>query len=336
MKLDETTMGLIAGYGFEPERPGRHLSWAESVQPFSEDDGEFRWLHINLAMQPARRWLTDASGLPEPAVEAMQDPDPHYHVVTTSQGFMLTLHDVILGRTEDPREDTGLIAIWVDRRQMITIRRWPMLCTDLLMRTVQGASFAPASSIELFLALFDHIVDNSRKRVVALRGEIDKAEDAFLTGSGSGLRTRLANLRRRAVNMHRRIMPELQAVNRLAARMPAWVNETDQAYFRQIADEMGALDGDILAAQERTRVLQDEYASKIAEDTNRNLYVLSIVSVTLMPMTFVTGFFGMNTINLPFTAPDSLGSTASIGIIALVGVVTVLFLRKVLLKTRND
>ncbi|MEI7609072.1 MAG: CorA family divalent cation transporter [Rhodospirillaceae bacterium] len=336
MLLDDTTTGLIAGYGFEPERRGRRLNWAECLQQRPDADADFRWLHINLAMQPARRWLTDASGLPEAVVEAMLDADPHYHVVTTAQGFLLTLHDVVLGRSEDQRADTGLIAIWCDRGQMITIRRWPMQCTDQLIRTVESDAYAPASSIELFLTLFDHIVDNFRKRVVALRSEIDKAEDAFLAGRAKGLRAHLANLRRQAVTMHRRIMPEIHAINRLAGRLPAWVGENDQAYFRQIADEMSTLDSDIMAAQERTRVLQDEHASKLAEDTNRNLYVLSVVSVTLMPMTFVTGFFGMNTANLPFTTPESLGSTASIAIILAVGAVTVLFLRKVLLRTRRD
>ena len=336
MLIDDTTAGLIAGYGFLPEQRGRTLTWAECTQPLSEENREFRWLHINLAMQPAQRWLVDQSGLPEAVVEAMLDADPHYHVVSTPQGFLLTLNDAVLNKGDETRQNTGLIAVWCGQNQMITIRRWPMRCTDQLIRTVESADYAPASVVEVFLSLFDNIVDNFRKRVVGLRSEIDKAEDAFLTGHAKGLRTRLGNLRREAVNMHRQIMPELHAVNRLAARMPGWVSETDQAYFRQIADEMHSLDSDILSAHERTRVLQDEYASKIAEDTNRNLYVLSIVSVTLMPMTFITGFFGMNTPNLPFTNPDGWTSTGSMSLLAAVAVLTIMFLRKILLRTQRD
>jgi zinc transporter len=286
-------------------------------------------------MQPAKRWLEDASGLPESAIEAMLDPDPHYHVVSTTQGFLLTLNDVVLGQTEGPRENTSLIAIWVDRGQMITIRRRPMLCTDRLIKTVDG-DFAPTSSIDLFFQLFDQIVDTFRKRVVRLRGEIDKAEDQMLAGHTGGLRSHLAGLRREAVAMHRRIVPEFHGINQLGARLPSWVTEDELAFFRQIADEVGSLINDIRSAQERTKVLQDEYAAMIAEETNNNLYVLSIVTVIMLPMTFVTGYFGMNTAALPLTSTDGLGTIGSTGIIVLVGILTAALLRYMLLKNRRD
>ncbi len=332
---EDANSGLIAGYTFFSEQRGQRTSWVEAQVAAPREVGQFRWLHINLAMRPARRWLEEASGIPESAVEAMLDADPHYHVVSTAQGFLLTLHDVILGQTENPRENTGLIAIWVDRGQMITIRRWPMLCTDRLIKSVE-ADYAPASTIDLFLRLFDQIVDTFRKRVVRLRVEIDKAEDKMLAGLTSGLRSHLAGLRREAVAMHRRIVPEFHGINQLAARLPAWVTEDEQAFFRQMTDEVGSIINDIRSAQERTKVLQDEYAAMIAEETNTNLFVLSIVTVIMLPMTFVTGYFGMNTAALPLTSPEGWGSIASTLIIIAVGALTGLLLRYALLRNRRD
>jgi len=335
LELSDSDSGLICGYGFVPEQRGQRLRWPECTQAPGDAPEWFRWLHLNLAMQPARRWLTGEAGLPEAAVEAMLDVDPHYHVVVTPQGFLLTLHDVILGRTDGVREGTGLIAIWVDRHQMVSARRWPMLCTDRLRHSVER-DFAPTSSIDLFIALFDQIVDTFRKRVVRLRAEIDQAEDDMLSEHAAGLRPRLGRLRREAVAMHRRIVPEYHAINQLAARLPTWVSETEQTFFRQVADEVGSLVSDIREAQERARVLQDEYAAKIAEETNWNLYVLSMVTVIMLPMTFLTGFFGMNTAHLPFIDPEGLGTWGSGGLIVLVGVVTVVLLRSTLWKRHRD
>ncbi len=332
--LDHSNSGLIAGYTFLPEQRGQRLSWAEAQKPVMQDAG-FRWLHLNVAIQPARRWLEDSSGLPEAAIEAMLDVDPHYHVVSTAHGFLLSLNDVILGQTESPRENTGLIAIWVDRGQMITIRRWPMLCTDRLLKMVEG-DYAPPSSIGLFLQLFDQIVDTFRKRVVRLTVEIDKSEDQMLAGHTSGLRTHLAGLRREAVAMHRRIVPEFHGLSQLAARLPSWISEDEQAFFRQVTDEVASLINDIRSAQERTKVLQDEYAAMIAEETNNNLFVLSMVTVIMLPMTFVTGYFGMNTSALPLTSPDGWGSIASSAIIVVVGAITAALLRYLMLRNRRD
>jgi Mg2+ and Co2+ transporter CorA len=56
----------------------------------------------------------------------------------------------------------------------------------------------------------------------------------------------------------------------------------------------GALD-DNAAMHDRTRSLQDELTTRLAEEANRRLYLVSVVTTVLLPATFVTGFFGMNT-----------------------------------------
>ena len=50
---------------------------------------------------------------------------------------------------------------------------------------------------------------------------------------------------------------------------------------------------------ERAKLLQEELAARLAENTGRNLYVLSILTAVLLPMTLVTGIFGMNVADLP-------------------------------------
>lgn len=56
---------------------------------------------------------------------------------------------------------------------------------------------------------------------------------------------------------------------------------------------------DSLGFVERAKLLQEELASRLAESTGRNLYVLSILTAVLLPMTLITGIFGMNVAGLP-------------------------------------
>lgn len=57
---------------------------------------------------------------------------------------------------------------------------------------------------------------------------------------------------------------------------------------------------DLELVQERARLLQEEIAARLGEATNRNLYLLSIVTAALMPVTLITWVFGMNVADLPF------------------------------------
>jgi zinc transporter len=39
--------------------------------------------------------------------------------------------------------------------------------------------------------------------------------------------------------------------------------------------------------------------ARLSEETNRNLFILSVVTVIFLPMTLITGIFGMNVAGLP-------------------------------------
>ena len=60
--------------------------------------------------------------------------------------------------------------------------------------------------------------------------------------------------------------------------------------------------------QERTRQLQEEIAARVGEATNRSLFLLSMMSAALLPITLITGIFGMNVGGLPFVShPHGFG-----------------------------
>jgi zinc transporter len=323
--LDTVDSGLIAAYAFTPGEDPQRLSWTQCVEHEAQMSDGFLWMHLNVAMQPARRWLSTSSELPEDIIEALLDADSHSHMITMRHGFLLTLNDraAALGGDSD---EMGVIRVWVDRRRIITARRRPLLASERLRRSIEDGD-VPDSSVEVFLRLLDLISDNFAKLTASLGRDIDLAEDALLAGHTEGLRVKLGGLRRSAVSIHRFIAPERQALGRLNARAHDWLNADELNDFRQIFEDISALADDVRAAQDRARVLQDEFGALIAEETNRNLYTLSIVSVVLLPMTFITGYFGMNTGGLPFSGEVQHGSLVATVIIGVVGVLTYVILR---------
>ena len=85
--------------------------------------------------------------------------------------------------------------------------------------------------------------------------------------------------------------------------------------MEKLSQRAAALDGDVLGTQADLRLLRDELDLQAAQRTNRNLYVLSILSALLLPATLVTGFFGMNTGGFPLA--ESPWGTFIAGLIAL-------------------
>jgi magnesium transporter len=70
------------------------------------------------------------------------------------------------------------------------------------------------------------------------------------------------------------------------------------------------------SAKEKLDNLYDFYRAKVDEKMNKNVYYLTIISGIFLPLTLITGFFGMNTGGLPFV--DDTNGTLKAVLISLV------------------
>lgn len=77
------------------------------------------------------------------------------------------------------------------------------------------------------------------------------------------------------------------------------------------------------AAIEKLDNLYDFYRAKVDERMNRNVYYLTIISGIFLPLTLVTGFFGMNAGGLPWT-DDPNGTLKVIGVSILLELLFIL------------
>ena len=65
------------------------------------------------------------------------------------------------------------------------------------------------------------------------------------------------------------------------------------------------LDNEVIGLRDRAHLLQEEVMLKTAEQTNRNLQVLAIVTTVFLRASLVASIFGMNVKGLPLTEDDS-------------------------------
>ena len=76
--------------------------------------------------------------------------------------------------------------------------------------------------------------------------------------------------------------------------------------------------------RERAAIIQDERRTRISERTERGIYVLSVIATIILPLTFVTGLFGMNVGGVPGEEVEWAFYIVS-GILVLVGLLMALY-----------
>ena len=69
--------------------------------------------------------------------------------------------------------------------------------------------------------------------------------------------------------------------------------------MQQSAEKFSTAISDTAALVERVKQLQEELAAFVNEQTNRTLFVLTLVTVLALPINLVAGLFGMNVGGIP-------------------------------------
>jgi len=254
------------------------------------------WLHLNLADGRARSWLQAHAGLPAQAVSLFLEPHPRVGCTPTENGLSAVLVDMYHDFDGDP-ESFGEIRFYMDENRIISARRRPLMSADVVHRALSHGQAVSGTGawLDAFLtALARSFADAVRD----LLEQVDALEDDVVSGkSTQEQRAQLGHLRRLCVRFRRHVNGDRQAVQRLVAMA---VPKSDHRSQRASLETLDGVAQDLDLLHERVRLLQEEVARTLAEATNRNLYVLSVMTTALLPPTLVTGIWGMNVGGLPW------------------------------------
>lgn len=332
--------GLICGYLFEPRpeatseesglraRPVDTRQAAEWLDRADDDTAlpGFVWLHFNFTHNTAERWLIGRIALASPFIEMLHSSGTtSTRVERAEQTLLAVINDV---RFEFDFEPSDIATLWIslDQRLMITGRRQPLRSIDLLRMSVRDGE-PVRSTAELMAHLLRRQVDVLSEVVRRITTRVDEVEDRFLAERLNPKRSRLGALRRLLVRLQRLLVPEPAALFRLLQHPPEWMQETDVQELREALEEFTVVLRDMVSLQERVKLLQEEVAAQVGEENNRSLFMLTIVTVMVLPINIISGLLGMNVGGIPLAShPQGFLIVVAV-VISLTALVTGMILR---------
>ncbi|OLP45655.1 transporter [Rhizobium oryziradicis] len=305
--------GLVWAYHIDPEsRTAARLPMDMTADDLLFDKG-FIWLHLSLADGRVPAFLENFAGLTEASRAALINHEHHAALSVDDQLICGTLVD-FQREFDSTTRDIGWLHFALSDRFIITTRLQPIRSVDLLRASLEKNPAKFRSPLHVYEVLVAESQRGIMALVIELMDEINRIEDVVYDEDLRDERTQLAPLRRVIVRLHRHLRGMLSLMRRAAAADDDEMPEGFEDVATRLTSRLEAADHDVYALHERARLLHEEIDSKLSSETNRHLYVLSLMTAFLLPPTLVTGFFGMNTSELPFThAPQ--GSTYAIAFI---------------------
>jgi zinc transporter len=288
------------------------------------------WMHLNLNDRRARQWIEQRANLPAAAQEVLLDANSRIRVQILGDGLIAVLGDLHHDFKGEP-EGFGVLRVYLDGHRIITARSHPLRSSDQLRHEVLAGELELRSPIALFEHYLTCLSETFARMIAELADQTDDIEEEVLAGDFKSKGPALGKMRRLLARLRRQISANRGALVPVPGRLSDFHSSERRQTLRQAIEPLEALAQDVELIQERARLLQEEIAGRVGEATNRNLFVLSIVTTTLLPITLITGIFGMNVGGLPWVRSESgFWWVMGVMIAAVVLVIQILHRRRVL------
>ncbi|WP_440092853.1 transporter [Pseudomonas syringae] len=298
---DSDLFGLLYGFRFRHGESGQEIGSAAALDylqhPPAEED--FIWLHLNLSHAACERWMKTHLELPEEFFEALHEGSRSTRIEHVDATLLAVVNDVVF---DFNRLSTDISTLWVCARQrlLITARLQPLRSVDKLRSAVKrGEAFD--SPLELLAHLLSDQGEVLTQFLRKTSVNVDRIEDQLLSQRLSNNRSELGAIRRVLVRLQRLLALEPGSLMRLLHRPPQWLREQDAQALRQSVEESSLVINDLTALGERIKLLQEEIAANLNEQSSRTLFTLTVVTVLALPINIVAGFFGMNVGGVPLS-----------------------------------
>jgi zinc transporter len=293
--MSEQTEALICAYQLDGKGGGKALDW-QAINSQQEMTGTV-WIHLDYTAPSAHEWLEQHSGLDEISVATLLAEETRPRSIPVADGLLLTLRGVNTNPGADP-EDMVAVRIWTDGRRIISTRRRRLLSMFDIKEAIQAGK-GPCTVSEFIVDVSARLIERMADVIDDIDDAVDGFEDKVLVTEGAQLRSEIAQIRREAISLRRYLAPQREAMTRLYNERIEWLDDLSRMQLREIADRTTRYIEDLDSARERASVTQEELLSRLSEQMNNRMYILSIVAALFLPLGFLTGLLGINVAGIP-------------------------------------
>jgi magnesium transporter len=181
--------------------------------------------------------------------------------------------------------------VTIPNRELLPVTRLFARCdSDVAFR---GQLFAKGSG-RLLYEVLDDLFDYCFPILDKIGHKLDSLEDDIFEGRSDEVVRDISNVKQEIISYRKIIKPERPTLRLLERYVERFLPQELELYFDDIVDASERVWDILDNYKEVVEALEDTNESAINHRQNDILRVLTVVSVILLPMTLITGIFGMN------------------------------------------
>jgi len=207
--------------------------------------------------------------------------------------LFVLLHQIYETEGGLKRERIGLL---LKGNLVVTVQEMPGDVFDPIRESIREGEglFRERGADYLFFSLLEAIVQNYVPIIERISSRMEELEARILGKGDERVLHRIHGIRREILFMRRTIFPLLEAFRRLQIEGKRFFGEETRSFIDELHDHVLEVLEILEGQRELANSLVELYYSTISMKTNDIIRILTVVSTIFIPLTFITGLYGMN------------------------------------------
>ena len=205
--------------------------------------------------------------------------------------------------------------VTIPTRQLLPVTRLFGRCEN--DEAFREQLFAKGSG-RLLYEVLDDLLDYCFPILDKIGHKLDVIEDEMFEGRAEDVVRDISNVKQEIISYRKVMKPERSTLRVLERRVARFLPEELEAYFDDLNDAAERIWDQLDNYKEVIEGLESTNESVISHRQNDVLRLLTIISVTMLPLTLITGIFGMN-VNFPGEGSRTAYWAILLLLVALVG-----------------
>jgi magnesium transporter len=265
------------------------------LQPGS---GVWVWVDLSDPTPEESRILSDVFRFHDLAVEDALGETHHPKVESYGEYLYVILHGIDF-RASEHLFRTQDVDFFLGEQFLVTVHPGhSRTIAEMRGVCIRNNRVLGEGPVGLMHRIVDAMVDHYRPEIDELSNRLDQLETEIFERPNPKLAKDILDFKADVSSLRRVVLPQRDVVGRLARREFAIISEPLAYRFRDVHDHLVRLVDEAMFFQDRVTSLLDAHLSMVSNQLNGVMKVLTIIATIFMPLTVLTGMYGMN-VELP-------------------------------------
>jgi magnesium transporter len=255
-------------------------------------DGLYCWVDVEAEdLNEARPLLADLGFNREAISEVLRldGTSPHY---VYPDCLRFTIHEAVF---RESVLTTTPLNILLNAQSMVTFHRQGVQVIADIKRTYRDdfLNFSKSPSFLLY-EVADHLIGEYREALLRFSEAVEQVQIKLFAEANDDIFKSVAALTRDILMFRKVLLASRELLHQLASRRSPYVSETTQPFLDTMAGTLERLGNDLATERDVLTETLNLYIGMVSHHTSKVLKRLTMISIIFLPLTFLTGVYGMN------------------------------------------